>query len=50
MTRPEKCFCGFDTTISLISLMDLFHFSAQFMRDETVLTENKLNLTCFAQK
>ena len=29
--------------------MDLFHFLAQFVRDETALTENKLNLTCFAK-
>ena len=29
--------------------MDLFHFLAQFMRDDTALTENKLNLTCFAK-
>ena len=44
-TRIKKRVCGFDTTIYLISLMDLFHFSQQFMKDGTFLAKNKLSLT-----
>ena len=44
-TRIKKRVCGFDTTIYLISLMDLFHFSQQFMKDGTFLSKKKLSLT-----